>query len=340
MKLAPAIFIALVALSIAVDASAARVRFVSDAGDTFDRRIVAEIESVGFEVERPEAREAALLADTVAIVSVLGEPPSVEVWLVDTQGNATLSTVIERDPSAATDTDTTRVAERLRALLQPLAARQQQQQPLPVPPPPRREPEPQPAPLPEPVPRAPVVPAPVDRGASTEASRSRFGIGMAGAALSQPGGIAVSVLVGARYEALPPFGFELFVAMPITKTRLHEADASAELDARLAGIGAHVHVLPPESDWSLRIGGGCGIGWLTAIGEADPPRRGRTENAFVALPFARLDVARRLTSEFSITLGALAALSFPRADLELAGEHTGTWGRPLVLAHLGLGYDP
>jgi hypothetical protein len=58
------------------------------------------------------------------------------------------------------------------------------------------------------------------------------------------------------------------------------------------------------------------------------------------LPFASLDLSRRIAGDVFVGFGILAGVSLPRADVELEGEHAGTWGRPLLLGHLGLGYDP
>ena len=338
MKLSAALAIALAAMLIGLPALAARVRYLSDAGEAFDRRVTAELESVGFEVERNAAREAPLAEDTVAIVAATDEPPRVEVWLVSEGRQAALSTVIERDLAAGADTDSTRVAERLRALLQPLAPRppaepELERGPLPPPPPPIREPEPAPPPpLPQPA---------VDRAPGhAPKSQAPIAFDLGAAALGQPGGIGVSALLRARWEALPPFGAGLVVAVPVTKTRISEGGASAELDARLAGAAAHVSVLPSASDWQLRAGAGAGALWLTALGDAPAPRQGRSESSVVALPFITFDGARRLTGDVFVVAGALAGVTLPRADVELAGEPVAVWGRPLLLAHLGLGYDP
>lgn len=339
MKVWTAMAAALGVALLAVDASATRVRFLSDAGDAFDRRITAELESVGFEVERPVSREAPLSGDTVAIVTVGGEPGRVEVWLVDARGNATLSTVIERELGADAETDTTRVAERLRALLQPLAPAPEHP-PLPSPPEPRPSPEPEPdAPL-----RQSAMPPPVpavdrDRGADPERAPSPFAVDVSVAGVSQPGGIAASAWLGARHDTLYPFGLSLFVALPLTKTTVRDGDASAELDARLAGVSVHVHAIR-DPDWQLRIGAGAAAAWLTALGDADAPRSGRTESTVAALPFASLDASRRLASDVFVALGIVGGVALPRTDVELSGEHAGTWGRPLLLGHLGIGYDP
>jgi hypothetical protein len=148
------------------------------------------------------------------------------------------------------------------------------------------------------------------------------------------------VLLRARYDFALPFGAGLLVAVPITKTTVRDGDASAELDARLAGAAAHVHVLRDARDWQLRLGAGCGVAWLTALGDAEAPLQGRSKSIVTALPFVSLDGARGLSGDVSVTAGLLAGVTLPRADVELAGEPVGVWGRPLLLAHLGFGYDP
>ena len=56
----------------AQSASGASVRYLSSEAEAFDRRVVAELESVGFVVDQPASEVVELPEDCVAIVRVSG----------------------------------------------------------------------------------------------------------------------------------------------------------------------------------------------------------------------------------------------------------------------------
>ncbi|MBK8997878.1 MAG: hypothetical protein IPM35_19310 [Myxococcales bacterium] len=321
--------LALAVLLVSVTARASRVRFVSEASESFNRRVVAELRSVGFDVDEANDASAPLPEGSVAVVHAKNQPAQVEVWLIDAPGRAVLSAVIAREPVSGEDADSTKVAERVRALLQPLAA---------------REPELVPVATDTPPPPAPLAPAPHDTlpaRVRTPAAQTpkRFLLEGGGAVASQPGGAALSFVAGARYGFARPFAARAFASFPLLGSTLEGAGASADLDAWLGGLSLLLDFLPPDSDVRLALGAGGGVAWLRAEGHAPDPRKGRSSDELAGLAFADAAFGYRVAGDFSLLSGALLGVALPRTDIEFSGSRVGTFGRPLVVGTLSVGYD-
>lgn len=317
-------------------AHAGSVRFVSAHDDPLNRRVIAEIESVGLDVVRSDSTQATDDANLVAIVRVLDDPERVEVWVLEA-GRVTLAAIVSRDPLDAEEAHSVRVAERVRAVLQPVAQRLAPAKPEPVAPSPPREP-----PSAKPPPKRknlkpkgrPLARDPLPSGA-IGAERRRSELDLMGAVLMQPGGVAASAMVRVRYEIVGPLAAESMVMLPILPSTIEEDDASAEVSARLAGAGVCVPLLDATSTLQLRPGLGVAAVWLGAVGQADPPLRGRRTSAVLALPYGTTDVVVRLTDDVPVVVGILIGAAAPRADIEFSGRTMGTWGRPALMGYLG-----
>lgn len=329
--------LAFVVLLVSTHARASRVRFVSEASEPFNRRVVAELENLGFDVDQPIAVEEPLPGESVAIVHATNEPPQVEVWLVESAERVVLSNVIARD-LADDDADSTRVAERLRALLQPLVGKSSAtlppvpEEPAPTPPPPAIATQPSDTAWKPATPER--SPPPV-----MEESASVFGLEAGAFVHSQPGGAAVSVFASARYDFEHPLGARLFGAFPIAGTTIDEENASADVDARILGLALGVELLPPASDMRAFVGLGGGLAWLHANGKADPPLEARSVDEVTGLVYANGAFTFVVGNDVTLGLGVLLGLAVPRTDIAFRGERVATWGRPLVGGTLGLGYD-
>jgi hypothetical protein len=312
---------------------ASRVRFVSEASEPFNRRVVAELSAVGFDVDETTDMSAPLPEGSVAVVHAKNEPAEVEVWLIEGGDHVVLSTVIARDLESSDDADSTKIAERLRAFLQPLAEKGADPAPPSTPAPAAAETPPLPAPLP-----------PVERERPTPHARptpppKNVVLDLGGAISSQPGGAALSLAFGARYTFAHPLGARAFVAFPLRGSTLEESGASADVDARFAGLSAELELMPQRSDLRLAFGGGGGIAWLHAQGQAAAPREGHSVDTLAGLAFADAMLGYRFAGDFSLLAGALGGVALPKTDIEFSGSRVGTYGRPLLLGALALGYD-
>ena len=324
-------------------AQADSVRYLSDASEPFNRRVVAEVESVGLEVEQPASETAALPDDCVALIRVSQASGDVEVWL-RTSGSLALATKLSRDAAASEDDNGVRIAEAVRGILAPVAERRRQEAMGPLPPPP--EPLPAPpapvAPAEPPVEIAPSAPpsAPVDSGAARRASgASDWEAALALAAVSQPGGAGWSAALDVRGRVVSELWAELGGVLPVTATTIEARGASADVDARLA-CGTLAWDFRELVGFPLRGGAGATLAWIETRGEAPTPRRGVKDNATAVLPHLKLHSGVDMNRVFAAEFGALAAYSVNRTDIAFGSETVGSFGRPLLLAYVGISIQP
>ncbi|MFW5739850.1 MAG: hypothetical protein ACOC1F_05745 [Myxococcota bacterium] len=92
-------------------ARAETVRLISQANEPFNRRLEAELESMGLAVT---SADTPLGQDTVAVV-LIGRA-RVEIWMVDEARRMRLAWVEETQTEMVPETDGVRIAERVRAL--------------------------------------------------------------------------------------------------------------------------------------------------------------------------------------------------------------------------------
>ncbi|HMR75861.1 MAG TPA: hypothetical protein PKD61_12130 [Polyangiaceae bacterium] len=325
-------------------AQADSVRYLSDASEPFNRRVVAEIESVGLEVEQPASETAALPDDCVALIRVSQASGDVEVWL-RTSGSLALATKLSRDTAASEDDNGVRIAEAVRGILAPVAERRRQEAMGPLPPPPEPLPAP-PAPMApaEPpvdiAPSPPPPPAPVDSGAARRASgASDWEAAIALAAVSQPGGAGWSAALDVRGRVVSALWAELGGVLPVTATTIEARGASADVDARFL-CGTLAWEMRDVVGFPLRGGAGATLAWIETRGEAPAPRRGVKDSATAVLPHLKLHSGVDMNRVFAAEFGALAAYSVNRTDIAFGSEIVGSFGRPLLLAYVGISIQP
>ncbi|MCB9579667.1 MAG: hypothetical protein H6717_21740 [Polyangiaceae bacterium] len=313
----------------AQSASGASVRYLSSEAEAFDRRVVAELESVGFVVDQPASEVVELPEDCVAIVRVSGG--QVEVWLNGDDG-LRLAETMPRDPTL--DEDSVRIAERLRGLLAPLAHAPEPHGELPPPPPPI------PAPEPEPPPPEPSAPPPVAPPPRLEPPPDRdWEAGAGVAAASQPGGLGTAAAVWLRRRVVGHAFGELVGQWPLTSSRIERGTARADVDARLLSASASYAWLE-EPAWTLRSGVGATFAWVEARGDAPSPRRASDESAVRVLPHACADVAFRLTPAIGLAGGVMLGYAPAKLDIAFGSDVVGTWGRPLLIGFAGVSFFP
>ncbi len=325
-------------------ASAASVRYFSDASEPFNRRVVAEIESVGFQVEQPESELSALPEDTVALVRVSTASPVVEVWLVDGK-SLRLAATMKRDPALSDDQDSVRIAERVRGLLAPLAEKRKAAAGvLPVAP----EPIPPPVPLPVPKPAAPeqppaeLTPASVDQPHDVRSNQWGPRDWEAAASLgvqSLPGGVGVSALLSLRRRIVGPVFGQLGAALPLTASTIERDGASADVDARLV-FATLSYAWLESSRFGLHSGAGASLAWVEARGSARLPQLAQTDSTNAVLPHVTTDLTLKLNPRLGVGAGALLAYSPKKVDVAFGEDVVGSFGRPLVLGFVGISIQP
>jgi hypothetical protein len=324
-------------------AQADSVRYLSDASEPFNRRVVAEIESVGLEVEQPIAETAALPDDCVALIRVSNASGDVEVWLRNGSSLA-LATKLSRDMTATDDDSGVRIAEAVRGILAPLAEKRRAEAHGPLPP----APEPIPAPGPEPAapgPEPAAAPgpeqaaAPRDTSSNAAASTRNWEAAAALAALSQPGGVGVGVLLGLRRRMAFELWADVSAVLPVVATSLEARGASAEVQARLVG-GTLAWDFQNLVGFPLRAGAGATLAWVEARGDAAAPRRGVKDAAVAVLPHVKLQSGVDITRSLAAEVAALAAYSANRTDIAFGSEVVGTFGRPLLVGYVGISIRP
>lgn len=315
-------------------ARAQSVRYLSEASAPFDRRMVAEIESVGLRVEQPAIEREPLPADAVALIRVLREPPVIELWLVRGQ-TVELAATLERDPSVTEERDTIRIAEAMRGFLVPLAERAAAATgTLPAPPPTvADQPSPPPS-VPPPPPAAPPVAPP-----SRVYQERDLGFGLALALSTLPGGLSGSVLVNGRQRVVSAAWVELGAAAPLTPSTLERGPASADVEARLLLAGAHwnFHELLGVS---LRAGAGAMLGAVRARGRAPLPRPTKLDSTRTLLPYLSAGLELPFAPALAADLGGFVGYAPERVDVAFGSEVVGTFSRPLVVGHAGLVLRP
>ena len=323
-------------------ALAASIRFIAESDTAFERRLAAEIESVGFEVEKPDSPESPLPEKTAAIVYVRNDPPQVELWLLGEDGEFALSSVVRDDAKAAgedPDTATLRIAERLRALLQPIYVQAQAAEAA------AESKQPEPPPVTEPEPLPPVLPPPDPYESQwrhqpppPHAPREPRFIAAMGVGLGQHASSVVpEATLGFDYRPLPALGLGALAVLPLSDAKISSASDRANLRAWMAGLHGYVRVSPLERI-ELQLGTGVLAAYVEAQGEAQSPRFGRRVSGLRWVPFLEGAVQYWLTTTWVLRGAGAIGLGLPDTPIAFAGETVTEWGKPWILTGLSLGY--
>ncbi|HWZ88522.1 MAG TPA: hypothetical protein VNW92_06715 [Polyangiaceae bacterium] len=86
----------------------------------------------------------------------------------------------------------------------------------------------------------------------------------------------------------------------------------------------------------FELGGGVALSMLSLSGEASSPFAGRVTHSYGVVPVARTNLALRLAGPVSLHGEILGGVSSPRVAVRFADRTVAHWGRPLVLALIGL----
>lgn len=282
-----------------------RVQLVCPASARFRSRVRAEIEAIGLAVEDAAALDEDASPTAPAAVRVLEAPPSrrVEIWILEPARARLELRVVLPPPSTGDDaTQAVRVAEQLRALLQPPSR--------PAPLPPQRD-----AP-----PSFRAVP--------------RFVIGAGFAATLQPGTPGLDLMLRARWMATPAFGLGAFGALPLLKSNLNTNEGSSGQWVALFGPELTT-VVVDKRPLRLTASAGVALAWLhTSELASAPPRSGRSNDTTTALPFVGISLGPRLGDRVHLELGGHLGFWLPSANVAIAGR-----GRLMGLFMAGLSID-
>jgi hypothetical protein len=273
---------------------------VAAAPTPFSARVRAEIEAMGFAIERAAVLTQEDEPRAVAAARIIEGPVRrVELWIADAStGRLALRAFVMPSPDDDEATQTVRASEQLRAFFQPLRES--------VPPPAR--PVPAPAPLASPLPPPPlfqappragapdraVTPPPVAEPASTPPPRPRFVVGADLAVPFQSGGPGFDVGLRGAWMATHVVGVGAFVMLPVAGSTVKAAEGSASVSAPLFGadlsVGAAV-----ASRLRLSASAGLAVAWVRTSGFAAAPYTGQASNVTAALAIFGAEIAPRLT---------------------------------------------
>ena len=120
----------------------------------------------------------------------------------------------------------------------------------------------------------------------------------------------------------------------VTTSTLEAEEGSAEVTSTLLGFGTDYLILKGRVGLSAGAGGTLGI--ITIRGAASYPYLGQKDRIITGLPFARVETLLMMANDLSLRLGVMAGLSTPPAVIRFGGREVAPWGRPLLLATLGI----
>ncbi len=333
--------------SSAPSASAARGSVVlldTPMRSVLDGRIAAELEALGFAVQRrprpPGALDRAGLErvarEAGAFASLAVEPLAggAEVWLAD---RATGKTAL-REVVLATDGDlAVRVVELLRASLLELGSAL----------PPRGEVPPPPAAVDmaardramAPAPAAPPEPGPLSSPPLRSSGSLDKGTLFVGGALSlSPGGLSPlpHVRVGGGLRLAERLGFELDLVIPTLPAEVSRPEGGASVLPTWCTAGLTVSLTGEQSPFRVRAGLGAGLEWVHVSARPLPPFVGSDADFFAGVLQARLGFAYAFTSLLRARLDLDLGFATPELGVRFAGERVASFGLPLFAPALGL----
>jgi hypothetical protein len=307
--------------------AASTIAVVSDKGDRFAMRIVAELEALGFRVvvaapapapiSRASLEAAAGEAGALAAIRAVPTEHGVEVWIADRVTGKTVLREVSSDEHAADPTAelALHAVELLRASLLEVA----------VPEAPRGA-----------VPATPAIRARMQIPPASPHFEERsptLRLSVAPGVLWSPGGLGpgASLDLGLAWTPTRHFGAVALVAVPLVSpqvTSVHDA-ARADLSALIAGGGGRFLFTAPERRWVPSADVGAAAVWLRSTGTAG------VSSSVVCAPFVRFGVAFAPWTKLRLRADVLASVIVQGVSVQLVGRDAATWGLPIVLASAG-----
>jgi hypothetical protein len=243
-----------------------------------------------------------------------------------------------------------RVAESLRArgLLLPPAP-----EPEPGPtetPPPVTSEAPRPAAAPQPVtPRSTASTAPIPVASEAEAGsetaslsaparpRSRFALDLGPGVALSPGGLGPLAVVelGVRVRLTHDLALSLLGIVPLTRQSFASDEGEADVTSYVVGSAF-------ELEWarwsfgSIRSGAGGGASITRMSGRAASGFEGGDDTVTAFTPLALSSFQLGLSSSFDLRTALVVGATLPEVQMAFGDREVASWGRPFVVATLGL----
>jgi hypothetical protein len=284
-----------------------------------------------------------------AAVRVDAARGTVALWVRKADGFVEETFTAAGEPSAS-QVLAIRVAESLRArgLLLPPAA---DPDPAPTETPPAATSEtPRPAAAPQPVtPRsaASTAPVPIAREADADSEtasltaparpRSRFALDLGPGVALSPGGLGPLAVVelGVRVRLTHDLGLSLLGVVPLTRQSFAGDEGDADVTSYIVGSAF-------ELEWarwwfgSIRSGAGGGASITRMSGRAASGFEGGDDTVAAFTPLALSSFQLGLSGSFDLRTAVVVGATLPEVQMAFGDREVASWGRPFVVATLGL----
>lgn len=311
-------------------------------------RLRAELSGIGWRVIDVEpGRDVALAkiarrAGTLAVVRVSREGDGIEVWVGPEVAAEATSEWIDVAPTVPS-TAVVRAVEALRARflelgIEPESHADSSTDPAPDEAPLASEHAPRPREAPPPSERAPatsVQPSPKVPG-SGPISTPPLWLRAQAAALYSSGGLGLTpeIALGGQLGLYRSWSVGAELWFPPLTTQVEGEAGSARVRVLLAALSSEYRWL--TGPLAAGLGAGVAVTRLDFEGAPATDYEARPADVVAWLPFARALLSLQISRRLLVRLDAAAGPSFPRVELQFAGEKLADWGRPLLFGGLGL----
>jgi hypothetical protein len=297
---------------------------VSEPGDAFGLRLVAELETLGFRAtivaptenaSRASLESVARAKNAIAAIRGVASERGVEVWIADrVTGKTVLREMVRGDDGHEPDDALAlRTVELFRASLLEASL---------------------PTPLRGEVPATPALRArlQVPALAPPPESPPMLRLAVAPALLFSPGGFgpAVSLTVGLGFMPSEHVGASAFIAVPIVKPSQNPS-APISLTPIVGGGAIRFALTERGARWTPTIDGGIAVIGLEANGAGATSASGIN-----AAPYLSIGAGYAVSKNLRLRADVLAAMLASAAKIENDGQPIATWGKPIVMPSLGV----
>ncbi len=289
-------------------------------------RLKAELAAAGFDLRavqpsrwaptRDDIRDIARRENAIAGMALLPREGTVEIWIVDrVTGKTVLREVAAGVAGQGVEETAELVAicavETLRATLMETAL---------------------------PYPSRGEIAAPTAVRDLLRSRPSRFAARVSGAVGYGFGSLGLEGAVGVSAIATlsPHLRVGLDGLLPVTTPTVAGPEGRAEVRRSLAGAFFEAALIGPGARFGCTLGGGAWLGVLSVRGAADPPYVGRSDRVMTLVPHIDAGGTVRISDRIAVGLRFSGAIAAPEAVVRFAGRDVANWGRPFVLATLGL----
>jgi hypothetical protein len=159
---------------------------------------------------------------------------------------------------------------------------------------------------------------------------------LAPAVAFSPGGLgpALDVSASARLQLAAEWSLGALAIVPIWSERVEEQEGSARVHTLMLGGAADYHV----GARPLQFSAGLGLAALLSLmsGSTELPLSEETDMVATVGPFARVALHVELGAGLHLCARALVGASIPEVGVHFVDREVAHWGRPFVVATLGI----